>query len=82
VINHQTGSAGNFPQGNALHVLNVASDGTLSESPDSPLFLPSNIPAGDFPQGVAVVAAKQSVFLEELDAFFAGFAIETGTDKN
>ena len=57
VIDHQTDAAGNFPQGNALHVLSVAPDGTLSESASSPLFLPSNIPAGADPQGVAVIAA-------------------------
>ena len=56
VIDHQTDAAGNFPQGNALHVLSVAPDGTLSESASSPLFLPSNIPAGADPQGVAVIA--------------------------
>ncbi len=57
VIDHQTDAAGTFPQGNALHVLSVAPDGTLSESASSPLFLPSNIPAGADPQGVAVIAA-------------------------
>ncbi|MGA7498889.1 MAG: beta-propeller fold lactonase family protein [Isosphaeraceae bacterium] len=56
VIDHQTDAAGNFPRGNALHVLSVAPDGTLSESASSPLFLPSNIPAGADPQGVAVIA--------------------------
>ena len=56
MIDHQTDAAGTFPQGNALHVLTVASDGMLSESCSSPLFLPSNIPAGADPQGVAVIA--------------------------
>jgi 6-phosphogluconolactonase (cycloisomerase 2 family) len=60
VIDHQTDAAGTFPQGNALHVLAVAPDGTLSESASSPLFLPSNIPAGADPQGVAVIAARSS----------------------
>jgi 6-phosphogluconolactonase (cycloisomerase 2 family) len=58
VIDHQTDAAGNFPQGNALHVLAVAPDGTLSESASSPLFLPSDIPAGADPQGVAAIAAS------------------------
>jgi 6-phosphogluconolactonase (cycloisomerase 2 family) len=57
VIDHQTDAAGTFPQGNALHVLSVAADGQLSESTSSPVFLPSNIPAGADPQGVAVIAA-------------------------
>jgi 6-phosphogluconolactonase (cycloisomerase 2 family) len=58
VIDHSTDPTGNFPQGNALHVLSVAADGTLSESPSSPLFLPPDIPAGADPQGVAVVAVR------------------------
>ena len=58
VIDHQTDDAGNFPQGNALHVLTVAADGTLSEGTGSPLFLPPGIPAGAEPQGVAVIAAR------------------------
>ena len=57
VIDHQTDAAGTFPQGNALHVLSVAADGTLSESASSPVFLPSDIPAGADPQGVAVILA-------------------------
>jgi 6-phosphogluconolactonase (cycloisomerase 2 family) len=56
VIDHQTDAAGTFPQGNALHVLSVAPNGMLSENASSPLFLPSNIPAGADPQGVAVIA--------------------------
>ncbi len=60
VIDHRTDAAGTFPQGNALHVLTVATDGTLSESARSPLFLPSNIPAGADPQGVAVIADPAS----------------------
>lgn len=58
VIDHQNDAAGDFPQGNALHVLSVASDGKVSESANSTQFLPSNIPAGDAPQGVAVIAAS------------------------
>jgi 6-phosphogluconolactonase (cycloisomerase 2 family) len=59
VIDHDTDSSGGFPQGNALHVLAVAPGGTLSESASSPLFLPSDIPAGADPQGVAVIAASE-----------------------
>ena len=58
VIDHSTDAAGNFPQGNALHVLTVAANGTLSEGTGSPLFLPPGIPAGAEPQGVAVIAAR------------------------
>jgi DNA-binding beta-propeller fold protein YncE len=56
VIDHQTDAAGTFPQGNALHVLSIAANGMLSEGSGSPLFLPSDIPAGADPQGVAVIA--------------------------
>ena len=62
VIDHQNDAAGTFPQGNALHVLSVAANGTLSESASSPLFLPSDIPAGADPQGVAVIAAATFPF--------------------
>jgi 6-phosphogluconolactonase (cycloisomerase 2 family) len=54
---YTTDAAGTFPQGNALHVLTVAPNGTLGENASSPLLLPSNIPAGADPQGVAVIAA-------------------------
>jgi 6-phosphogluconolactonase (cycloisomerase 2 family) len=57
VIDHSTDATGAFQQGNALHVLSVAANGTLSESASSPVFLPSGIPAGADPQGVAVIAA-------------------------
>jgi 6-phosphogluconolactonase (cycloisomerase 2 family) len=59
VIDHEQNSAnGTFPQGNALHVLSVAANGTLTESANSPAFLPANIPAGADPQGVAVISAS------------------------
>jgi 6-phosphogluconolactonase (cycloisomerase 2 family) len=58
VIDHSTDATGAFPQGNALHVLSVAANGTLSESPGSEVFLPPNIPVGADPQGVAVIAAN------------------------
>jgi DNA-binding beta-propeller fold protein YncE len=72
VIDHQTDSAGNFPRGNALHVLSVAADGTLSENANSPLFLPANIPAGADPQGVAVVSASN---FDNFGFFDFGWAI-------
>ncbi len=57
VIDHQTGTLGNFPDGNALHVLSVAANGTLSEAANSPVFLPPGIPLGADPQGVAAIVA-------------------------
>lgn len=58
VIDHDTAANGTFPQGNALHVLSVAANGTLTENANSPAFLPANIPAGADPQGVAVISAS------------------------
>jgi len=50
----QSGNAA-FQQGNALHVLSVRQDGTVSE-PNSPVqFSAADVPAGTRPQGVAVV---------------------------
>ena len=72
VIDHESNAAaGAFPQGNALHILAVASDGTLSESPNSPVFLPANIPSGADPQGVAVIAAS------DFDDFGTGIGKKT-----
>ena len=56
VIDHQIGAAGDFPDGNALHILSVAPNGTLSEGVNSPVVLPPGIPLGADPQGVAVIA--------------------------
>ncbi|OWK47019.1 lactonase family protein [Fimbriiglobus ruber] len=44
-----------FQQGNQLHTLAVARDGTLTE-PNAPIiFAPSDVPANAHPQGIAVV---------------------------
>jgi DNA-binding beta-propeller fold protein YncE len=74
VIDHEQLSAnGAFPKGNALHTLSIAANGTLSESPNSPVFLPANLPLGDDPQGVAVIAASE---VNGFDFFDASWAIE------
>lgn len=73
VIDHQTDAAGTFAQGNALHILSVASNGMLSEGSNSPVFLPSNIPAGSDPQGVAVISAPAH---DHSDFFDFGVAID------
>ena len=73
VIDHeQIAANGTFPQGNALHILSVASNGTLSENANSPVFLPANIPAGADPQGVAVISASG---LHGFDSFDVSLAI-------
>jgi DNA-binding beta-propeller fold protein YncE len=54
VIGQSTDPA--FQQGNQLHTLTVARDGTLTERDGPVIFSPSDAPATAHPQGVAVVA--------------------------
>jgi len=52
-----------FPQGNQLHTLMVARDGTLSE-PNAPVILSlPEVPANAHPQGLAMVELRGSFFL-------------------
>jgi 6-phosphogluconolactonase (cycloisomerase 2 family) len=46
-----------FPQGNQLHTLTVARDGTLAERTPPVIFPQADVPANAHPQGLAVVAA-------------------------
>jgi DNA-binding beta-propeller fold protein YncE len=55
VIGQSTSPTLNFPQGNQLHMLKVARDGTLSEPAGPILFPTSAVPANARPQGLAVV---------------------------
>jgi 6-phosphogluconolactonase (cycloisomerase 2 family) len=56
VISQSTSATGAFPEGNQLHVLSVARDGTLSE-PTGPIVFPTaDVPADAHPQGIVVVA--------------------------
>ncbi len=55
VIGQNTSPTASFPQGNQLHILSVARDGTLSE-PAGPIIFPTSlVPADAHPQGLAVV---------------------------
>jgi len=47
-----------FPQGNQLHTLRVARDGTLSEPLAPVIFSQADVPANAHPQGVEVVAIR------------------------
>lgn len=47
-----------FPQGNQLHTLAVARDGTLTEPRAPVVFSQDDVPANAHPQGLAVVAAR------------------------
>lgn len=57
-ITQDTAPTRDFQQGNAVHALTVAADGTLSESNPSITFAPTDVPAAARLQGVAVVAAR------------------------
>jgi DNA-binding beta-propeller fold protein YncE len=60
VVNQSRNPTGTDHGGNQLHVLSVASDGTVSE-PISPIvFAPSDVPANAHPQGVAAVVTADS----------------------
>jgi hypothetical protein len=56
VISQSTSADGTFPEGNQLHVLSVARDGTLSEPAGPVVFSTADVPANAHPQGIAVVA--------------------------
>jgi 6-phosphogluconolactonase (cycloisomerase 2 family) len=56
VITQDTAAGRDFQEGNAVHALTVAADGTLSESNDPVTFPASEVPAAARIQGVAVVA--------------------------
>ena len=54
-ISQNTSANGTFQEGNQLHILSVAPDGTLSE-PNGPTVLPPGaVPGTAHPQGIAVV---------------------------
>jgi 6-phosphogluconolactonase (cycloisomerase 2 family) len=55
VVNHENSENDSFPDGNALHILQVASDGKLTETAASPVILPQSlVPAGAHPKGIVV----------------------------
>jgi 6-phosphogluconolactonase (cycloisomerase 2 family) len=54
-ISQNTSADGTFQQGNQLHILSVAPDGTLSEPKGPTLFAPGDVPGTAHPQGIAVV---------------------------
>jgi DNA-binding beta-propeller fold protein YncE len=56
VIGQNTSPDGTFPQGNQLHTLAVAADGTVSEPVGPVIFNTADVPADAHPQGIAVVA--------------------------
>ena len=54
-VSQNTSADGTFQEGNQLHILSVAPDGTLSE-PSGPTVLPAGaVPGTAHPQGIAVV---------------------------
>ena len=59
VVTQDTAVTRDFQQGNAVHALAVAADGTLSESSASVTFTADDVPAAARLQGVAVVSNRQ-----------------------
>jgi 6-phosphogluconolactonase (cycloisomerase 2 family) len=58
VINQSTSDQGLFPNGNQLHVLAVARDGTVSEPKGPVIFSQNDVPSVAHPQGIAVVRTE------------------------
>jgi hypothetical protein len=59
-LSQNTSPDGSFQQGNQLHILVVAGDGTLSEPTGPTLFAPGDVPGTAHPQGIAVVTRVES----------------------
>lgn len=86
VVNQDTASTRDFQQGNAVHALSVAANGTLSESNAVTTFSPSDVPAAARLQGVAVVATRsrddddggKSHGRDRGDEFSSDFALPSG----
>ena len=65
-ISQNTSASGTFQEGNQLHILSVARNGTLSE-PNGPIILPADsVPGTAHPQGIAVVDTTFNSFDAEL----------------
>jgi hypothetical protein len=58
VVNQSTSASASFPQGNQLHTLAVARNGTLSEPRGPMVFNTADVPANAHPQGVTVVGCS------------------------
>jgi 6-phosphogluconolactonase (cycloisomerase 2 family) len=54
-VNQNTSPTGTFSEGNQLHVLPIAADGTLSEPSGPTVFTQFGVPGNAHPQGIAVV---------------------------
>ncbi|HZV05680.1 MAG TPA: beta-propeller fold lactonase family protein [Gemmataceae bacterium] len=57
-ISQNTSPDGSFADGNQLHILSVAADGTLSEPTGPVLLSTAGVPGDAHPQGIAVVVGK------------------------
>jgi len=62
-----------FPQGNQLHTLKVARDGSLSESLAPIVFSQKDVPANAHPQGLAVVSLRGGRGDSRGDRVYVGF---------
>jgi hypothetical protein len=57
-ISQNTSPTGSFADGNQLHILSVAHDGTLSEPTGPVLLSTAGVPGDAHPQGIAVVTGR------------------------
>ncbi|HEV3340851.1 MAG TPA: beta-propeller fold lactonase family protein [Pirellulales bacterium] len=57
-VSQSTNPTGSFPDGNQLHILSVAADGTLSEPHGPVLLSAAGVPGDAHPQGIAVVTSR------------------------
>jgi DNA-binding beta-propeller fold protein YncE len=57
-IGQNTSPTGSFADGNQLHILSVAADGTLSEPTGPVLLSTAGVPGDAHPQGIAVVVSR------------------------
>jgi hypothetical protein len=60
VVTQDTAATRDFQQGNTVHALSVAADGTLTESNPAVTFSAADVPAAARLQGVAVVSLRGS----------------------
>jgi DNA-binding beta-propeller fold protein YncE len=58
-IGQNTSATGTFSEGNQLHILAIAGDGTLSEPNGPAVFTSFGVPGNAHPQGIAVVPRSQ-----------------------
>jgi 6-phosphogluconolactonase (cycloisomerase 2 family) len=67
VVTQDTAATRDFQQGNEVHALSVAADGTLTESNAAVTFTPDDVPAAARLQGIVVVSKREHDSKEDGD---------------